>query len=398
MVNRLKDIQKIRLALPLALVVSFPARPVLSQSDPGQVAVSLEKQGKYSEAEAAWKAISTDHPTSSEPLAHIGLLEARQEHYAEAIVFYRRAMALSPSMPGLRLNLGIAQFKAGDYKAAIQTLDPLVKDQPNDQRLAILTGMSHYGLSEYAAASPYLKRAADHDPQNLTLLLTLAHSCLFSSQYTCVQDTYHRIIALNPESAEAHILMGEALDEMKDPVGAIREFRDAAAVDPKETNVHFGLGYLLWTKGQYPEAAQQFQAEIDNNPLHLQAMLYLADSNMQMNRMDEARPLLEKFVGIDPDNAMGHLDLGIVYADDGRKPDALRELQTAAKLEPGNVNAHWRLGRLYRSMGQAAEAKVEFDKASSLNKAEDERLLKVMSRIPANSQTSPSETGKPAEK
>ena len=33
-------------------------------------------------------------------------------------------------------------------------------------------------------------------------------------------------------------------------------------------------------------------------------------------------------------------------------------------------------------MGKAAEAKAEFDKASSLNKAEDERLLKVMSTIP----------------
>jgi len=394
----LEDIQKTGLALSLALLACLPGQTLSSQSDPGQVAVSLEKQGKYPEAEAVWKAISKDHPANPEPLAHIGLLEARQERYATAIAFYRRAMALNPSIPGLRLNLGIALFKAGDYKATIQTLDPLLKEQPNDQRLTILIGMSHYGLGEFAAASPYLKRAADQDPQNLTLLLTLAHGCLFSGQYPCVQDAYHRIIALNPESAEAHVLMGEALDEMKDSVGAIREFRDAAAADPKEPNVHFGLGYLLWTKGQYAEAVQQFQAEIGNNPLHLQAMLYLADSNMQMNRMDEARPLLEKFVSIDPDNAMGHLDLGIVYADDGRKPDALRELQTAAKLEPSNVNAHWRLGRLYRSMGQALDAKAEFDKASSLNKAEDERLLKVMSRIPANDQTSPSAASKPTGK
>jgi hypothetical protein len=35
-------------------------------------------------------------------------------------------------------------------------------------------------------------------------------------------------------------------------------------------------------------------------------------------------------------------------------------------------------------MGKAADAKAEFDKASSLNKAEDERLLKVMSTIPSD--------------
>jgi hypothetical protein len=35
-------------------------------------------------------------------------------------------------------------------------------------------------------------------------------------------------------------------------------------------------------------------------------------------------------------------------------------------------------------MGLAAQAKAEFDKASSLNKAEDDRLLKVMSTRPAS--------------
>ena len=38
-------------------------------------------------------------------------------------------------------------------------------------------------------------------------------------------------------------------------------------------------------------------------------------------------------------------------------------------------------------MGKTAEAKAEFDKASSLNKAEDERLLKVMSTIPGRKET-----------
>jgi tetratricopeptide (TPR) repeat protein len=200
-------------------------------------------------------------------------------------------------------------------------------------------------------------------------------------------DAYHRLIALNAESAEADMLVGEALDEMKDHEGAIREFEAAAKVNPKEPNVHFGLGYLLWKKGQYPQAAEEFQRELDNDPGHVQAMLYLADAKMQMNEMEEARPLLEQIGRIDPKIAMQHLDLGIVYADAGRKPEAKTEFEMAIKLSPKNVNAHYRLGRLYQSMGMKTEAKIELDKASSLNKAEDERLLKVMSTLPAGKQT-----------
>lgn len=359
----------------------------VAQTDPGQVAFSLEREGKLVEAEAAWSALAKQYPTNPEPLAHMGLIESKQEHYAEAIKFYKRAMALNPKMPGLRLNLGLALFKAGDYRETIAELDPLMKARPDDQRLTILIGMSRYGLGHFAEASPLLKQASDRDPENLTLLLTLAHSCLLSNQYPCVVDAYHRLISLNAESAEADMLVGEALDEMKDPQGAIREFRAAVTANPKEPNVHFGLGYLLWTEAQYPEAAHEFQAEITNDPHHIQALLYLADTKMQMNQMDDARPLLEQMEKTDPNIAMQHLDLGIVYADEDRKQDAKNELETAVKLAPKNVNAHYRLARLYRSMGLSAQAKLEFDKASGLNKAEDERLLKIMSTIPTGKDT-----------
>jgi tetratricopeptide (TPR) repeat protein len=375
---------KRRVAICFLFVMLGGTLILRSQSDARQAAFLLEQQGKTVEAEAAWTALSKARPTDPEPFAHLGLLEAHQEHYAEAIASYRKAMALNPAMPRLQFNLGLAYFKAADYKEALQQLKPLLKTLPPDsdeaQRLVILIGMSHYGLGELAASTPYLKQAADRDAQNLTLLLTLAHSCLLSKQYQCVLDAFHRMVALNAESAESDMLVGEALDEMKDTIGATKEFRAAIAANPKEPNVHFGLGYLLWTQGQTNEAAQEFQAELDNDPEHIQAMLYLADSQVQTNRMDDARPLLEKVVKIDPANPMGHLDLGIVYADAGRNEEALRELKAAAELNPNNTNSHWRLSRLYRSMGKTAEANAELAKTKRIDKASREGLLNVMSR------------------
>lgn len=386
----------------LALILVGCTASALSQSNQWQTALSLEQQGKYAEAETAWADLSRQQPSNPTPYAYLGLLEARQQHYATAIAYYRKAMTLNPAMPGLRMNLGLAFFKNGDYEQAIQVFGPLLKatppSSPEAQRLTILIGMSHYGLAEFEAATPYLKRAADRDPQNLNLLLTLAHSCLLTRQYPCVLDTYHRMIALNAESAEVDMLMGEALDEMKNPVDATRKFRDAVKADPKEPNVHFGLGYLLWKQGQTQEAAQQFQAELANDPNHLQAMFYLADSDIQMNQMTEARPLLEKLVKINPGDYMVHLDLGIIYIDEDRKQDALTELQTAAKLQPTDVRAHWQLARLYRSMGKTAQAKIELDKTKSLNKAADDQLLKIMSRNPHGQSAPQTDTAAPANK
>jgi tetratricopeptide (TPR) repeat protein len=374
---------KLKRLLWITCAAAGIAIQAFAQTDPGQVAFSLEREGKLAEAEEAWGALAKQYPTNPEPLAHLGLIESKQEHYGEAIKHYKQAMALNPKMPGLRLNLGLALFKAGEYQQAMSDLEPLLKANPGDQQLTILIGMSQYALGHFADSSRLLKQASDHDPQNQTLLLTLAHSCLWSKQYTCVQSAFHQMVALNADSAEADMLMGEALDQMKDHEGAIRQFRAAAKANPKEPSVHFGLGYLLWTKGQYPEAASEFQAELVNNPQHLQAMLYLGDAKVQMNQPDEAQPFLEQVVKADPANGMAHRDLGIILADKDRKDDASAEFKAAIKINPKDVNAHYRLARLYRSMGKTAEAKVEFSKASSLNKAEDERLLKVMSAKPA---------------
>lgn len=370
----------------------------LTPGELGQAAYALERAGKSAEAEEAWRAFSRTYPSDPDPYAHLGLLEARQEHYNEAIGCYRKALALRPSMSGLRTNLALAYFKAGEYKDALLLLKPLLRAQTvgsdEAQRLTILIGMSHYGLGEFVAATPYLKQASIHDAHNLTLLLTMAHSCLLTKQYACVLESYHRIIALDADSTEAHVLAGEALDEMKDTQGAVREFRAAVAANPKEFNVHFGLGYLLWTQGQTEEAAREFQAELNNKPDHALAMLYLADSLIQLNREEEARPLLEASVKSNPENAMGHLDLGIIYTGDGRKEEALRELLAAAALKPEDVSAHYRLGRLYRAMGKTDEANAELAKSKTLNKMADEKLLKLFSRVPHGESTAPA-TAKP---
>ena len=377
-----------RLAICLTLVIASLSLPLRSQEVPTQAVTppQLDQHDSGTESEAALIASSKAHPADPMPLAQLGLLEARQGRLPQAIVFYRKAMALKPNMPGLRLNFGLALFKDGQYKEAIQIFTPMLKSQPPSsperQRLDVLLGMSHYGLAEYQAAVPYLKQAADRDLQNLPLLLTLAHSCLLSKQYPCVLDAYHRMIAQNAESAEADMLVGEALDEMKDTIGATREFRAAVQANPKEPNAHFGLGYLLWTQLQYQEAAEEFQAELENTPDYLQAMLYLADSDIKLNKNEDARPLLERVVAIDPKNSMGRLDLGIVYTDAERKEDALREFEEAAVLTPDDVNVHMWLGRLYKSLGKVNEAKTEFDKAKTLNRASHDALITVMSGSP----------------
>lgn len=363
----------------LALTPSAVSAQSASPPNERDAAFALEQQGKFVEAETAWRSILAAHPNNAEACAHLGFLEARQEHYKQAVPLYRKALALDPSMPGLRLNLGLALFKGGELKEAIQVFQSLLKTEPpsspESQRLTALIGIAEYGIGDYAAAVPYLKTAAANDPQNLQFRLFLAHSCLSTRQFQCVLDTYHEILTLNAESAEADMLAGEAEDEMRNHAAAIEQFRAAVKADPGEPNVHFGLGYLLWTQNQFEEAAREFEAELANVPANAQALAFLADSYMQLNRSDQALPLIQKALKIDPNLARAHLDLGILYADAGHREEAIREFKTAAHLSPDDPAPHWRLARLYQSMGNKAEANLEFQKTSSLHKAANDTIF-----------------------
>ena len=260
-----------------------------------QSALAFEEEGKVAEAEAGWRSLLSSQPNDAEAYAHLGLLEARQAHYKEAIVLYQKALSLDPKMPSLRLNLGLSYFKAGNFSAAIQTLEPLLekesKSSPEALRLVTLLGLAHYGMGEYAAAVPYLKQATAADPANLPFRLSLAQSCLRTKQYQCVLDVYREILTLNAESAEADMLAGEAYDELKNDDGAIAEFQAAVKADPKTPDVYFGYGYLLWKALKFDEAEKAFRSELANNPEHPLALAYLGDTEIRLNHSERGGAL-----------------------------------------------------------------------------------------------------------
>ena len=364
----------------LAAIYAVPCtgQQTSSRESQRQSALAFEQQGDAAGAEAAWRSLLTAQPNSAEAYAHLGLLEARQEHYKEAIALYRKGMSINPAFPNLRVNLGLSLFKAGDLRGAIQAFEPALKTQPKSSPLALrlvtLIGMAHYGLGDYPAAIPYLKQAAAGDPQNLQLRMNLAQSCLWSKQYQCVVDTYHEILALNAESAEADMLLGEAYNEMENDAGALTQFEAAVKAGPSTPNVHFGYGYLLWKALKFDDAEREFRAELANNPEHALSLAYLGDSEVRLKRPDDALKDLEHAARLQPSIPIAHLDLGILYGDLGRKDDALRELKTAAKLTPEDSMVHWRLARFYQSVGRKEEAKAEFDKTRSLQHSKEQSL------------------------
>ena len=107
--------------------------------------------------------------------ANEGVNLAKQGKYREAVQAYKRAAAIDPTLPNINLNIGLAWFKAGDFKQAIAAFE---KEPPND-RVTTLIGMSYFGLARYKEAAERLKPLVDAQPENTELAYVLAKCYLW---------------------------------------------------------------------------------------------------------------------------------------------------------------------------------------------------------------------------
>jgi len=79
--------------------------------------------------------------------------------------------------------------------------------------------------------------------------------------------------------------------------------------------------------------------------------------------MAEARREYHRALGLKPDYAEAHNNLGNVYTTQGRLEDALQEYQGALKAKPDFAEAYYNLGHIFRKLGRIVEAREVFERA-----------------------------------
>lgn len=326
------------------------------------------------QAEQHWRAVTRRNPNSAEAFANLGVVLAKEQKYAEAVAAYGRAIALKPNLPGLQLDLGLAEFKRGHFEAAIPPLQAELKANPGDMQATTLLGLSFYGAKRYAEAAKYLAVAADSDPTNTELLQTVAQSCLQAKDYSCAMQEFEKLDQLDPDSWAVHELTGEALDGMERGDDAVAEFQKAISLAPRQPELHFMLGHQYWKARRFDDAVAAFNDELAIDPDSPQSLTFLGDIAMQQGDYDKALPLLRKAIQLQNDIRLAYLDLGAILMEQKKYPAALAALRRAVELDPNQPDAHFRIGRIDQLLGDNADAQKEFAKVRELREKESQDL------------------------
>jgi Tfp pilus assembly protein PilF len=141
-----------------------------------------------------------------------------------------------------------------------------------------------------------------------------------------------------------------------------------------------GKAYLA--EGMYEKAEQEFNTAIEMDSTCAQAYLLSALTVRKQKKPDlkKALSLVEKAVGIAPDDGAVRLNLAEVYTEMGSDDKAEREFKNAINLSRDDailVSAHLGLMAVYEKKGDAEGAGREYDAAKAIFPGVDEIIKRA---------------------
>ncbi|MCL1920314.1 MAG: tetratricopeptide repeat protein [Kiritimatiellaeota bacterium] len=214
-------------------------------------------------------AVSPDDGTAVRLLTAMGAVQASNQNYSLAHLYYLRALKMNFSHAPARYNLSVLYQDQYDlkeeafdnFKLFMGTAD--AKDKKRD-KVENRINRLRTNLDRMAAARPAPQRNAT------------------------------RAGVLLQEAVNAHIARQHSR--------AVKAYKDALEADPLTFSAAYGLASLYRQQGNRAEALETFKIAIDINPTHQDSYAKAADMALQLRQPDEAVRLLTKALARSPNN------------------------------------------------------------------------------------------------
>ena len=252
--------------------------------------------------------------------------------------------------------------------------------------------------NDFTSAEPLLKKALDKDPNNYQAWFDLGFVLNRLNRPDESIAAYRKSVAAKPDVFESNLNLGLMLArannseaesflraattlkptdhmeegqarawlslahllEAKTPNDAFQAYRKASELTPKDPEPHLSAGLLHEQQKEFSDAEAEFKQVLTLDPNSTEAAIGLTNIYMKSNRLGDAEPLLRRLAAERGDDAGIHLQLARVLEAEGKKDDAIAELQTALKLAPADSAAQREIADLYADAGKNDLAEKEY--------------------------------------
>ncbi len=157
-------------------------------------------------------------------------------------------------------------------------------------------------VGSYENAFFAYSEASKRNPNNPELPLFLARLEFNKGNVEGARSFIRRSIALKEDYADAYLLLAQLEVQAGDTASAIVSAERLALLMPNNPGVHFELGLLKYSNGDFVGAADAFASALASAPDYANAKYYLGLTLIKLSRLDEARAQFEDLLVTNPDS------------------------------------------------------------------------------------------------
>jgi tetratricopeptide (TPR) repeat protein len=353
---RQKDSGWLRIVGIVSLVIYLATMTAFAfQADSG-ASSPLAGSSRMQQAELALLETAKQSPNDFAAQHRLGEFYLQQNRLPEGIHYLEKAQQLNPQDYDTGYDLSLAYLNSGDTAKASAQLRQMVTRHETAELDDLLAEANEKSGDYKGAASEYY-RATQLDPTEGNIF-DLASFLLQHKNYEGFLDnalTFFRYgVQKYPRSAKLMVGLGVTLYAEGKYDDAVETLCAAVDMDPTDPRPFQFLGKLSTASPAHlPEIRKRLEGFVHLYPSNGLANYYYA---MSLWKRSDGEPLadtvvieglLKKATAASPDFYEAHFQLGILYQDQQKYPEAIREFEQTLTLRPDYGRAHYRLFLLY---------------------------------------------------
>jgi tetratricopeptide (TPR) repeat protein len=208
-------------------------------------------------------------------------------------------------------------------------------------------------------------------------LIAAGDAALAEDQTYGAIEAFSGALALKRDSMLAHLKRGDTYRRRGELTAALRDLREASALDPSAPRPVELLGDINAAMGRYERASEHYEAFTaldDRAPRVLYKLALAYYRNGQVERTIEP---LRDAVALDERFTEAHYLLGMCLRERGQDDEALRALTRAVEISPAFAAAREELVDLFNRTDRRQQALEQLEALAALEPARAERLISV---------------------
>ena len=278
--------------------------------------------------------------------AHAGL-----EDYSSALREMQQAIELDPKRAPSHLEYARIQALAKQTQPAEESFKKAVELDPQFVEARLALGNFYAQQRRWQEGEEQIRRAVELDPKSPQWRAALSRLFLVQGRRADAEQVLREAKKALADNSEGYRLLGDFYFSTGDLDKALAEYVSLYQEHPQDLRVKKNYIQLLIVRDQLDEATRLNDEILKASAKDVDALIYKGQILNRRKRPADAISVLEPALKAEPDNALGHHELGSAFAQTGNMPRAEREWREAVRLRPSLILAQKALAHLAENKG-----------------------------------------------